>query len=351
MGKNDEIELGDMKEHNENIMGSGEDVVSSQHTKQEKRQQFNKEFKPGFDRIGDPWGTFCDKEGWGWVRISWVVLAPICLAVFFGGLAEDSDSLDYVGAILFFIVSLYSLVLSWRYYTDWRKCKAIKQMFMLQETSANIGESVRGGIKSLQRQRQSLLEQTKELDEYNDRLRVTRTHLGKGVKDLESTEEKTKQLIKAELESSNLREDDYNTKLHRIIDNIKDSSHATLKNLNTTMHELLVHICKHDKVDKKMYAEFVSKLAKDETAILDPITKAHIKKKGFMKWTDGNSSVLQKTIKHKTMKWLEEVHEASIKKKISQLLAKHEKIEKLAKELEDDLQTLQNPPEPEQKAG
>ena len=68
---------------------------------------------------------------------------------------------------------------------------------------------------------------------------------------------------------------------------------------------------------------------------------------------DLNNVILMysKTIKHKTMEWLEEMHEASTKKKISQLLAKHEKIEKLAKELEDDLQTLQNPPEPEQKAG
>ena len=51
------------------------------------------------------------------------------------------------------------------------------------------------------------------------------------------------------------------------------------------------------------------------------------------------------------MKWLEEMHEQSIKKKISELLAKSEKIEKLAKELEEDLETLQDPPEPEQKAG
>eukprot|EP00466_Bigelowiella_natans_P000225 jgi/Bigna1/84845/estExt_fgenesh1_pg.C_10199 len=282
------------------------------------------EFSNAFRRIDNPLETFTDPAGWGKVRISWTILTPLTVLIFGISTSTDEVALDYVGAILFVGVTLYSLLLSWNYYTDWRKSKAIQQLFFLDEAFEGEAALTDEAIDELSQRRDKLEKEKREFEARVQKLRKLQKGLGGNVKELKVAHQKCKTNLTEALDLAQSLEDLFVKKLEHV-------------------QRYMVAISRVDLLIRDHYDAFLRELNAAKENVFT--SKEHLdlfEKGGVCKWSPEQGARFMKTatLRKQIKDWLTKVNKAIIERRVQKLEGDRKSVTELGKRVERELKEL-----------
>mmetsp|Transcript_7093 Transcript_7093/g.11687 ORF Transcript_7093/g.11687 Transcript_7093/m.11687 type:complete len:328 (-) Transcript_7093:112-1095(-) len=300
------------------------------------------EFSNAFRRIDNPLETFTDPAGWGKVRISWTILTPLTVLIFGISTSTDEVALDYVGAILFVGVTLYSLLLSWNYYTDWRKSKAIQQLFFLDEAFEGEAALTDEAIDELSQRRDKLEKEKREFEARVQKLRKLQKGLGGNVKELKVAHQKCKTNLTEALDLAQSLEDLFVKKL----EHVQRSCEQTVKNNQISVFSLiniLINTIHLGRYTRDHYDAFLRELNAAKENVFT--SKEHLdlfEKGGVCKWSPEQGARFMKTatLRKQIKDWLTKVNKAIIERRVQKLEGDRKSVTELGKRVERELKEL-----------